>query len=168
MIFRKASAKDLIKFDQIINRVLEKGKGTGLNWTSNYPKVEHFEKDFKNGHLFILEEDEIIGVCVLNDEEDINYKKVKWDNYKKAIVIHRLMIDGKYSGKGYGRKMLLEIEKFAIEKGYDSIKLDTNSNNKIAQKLYFGSNYKKKGIINLEGKLGEFIALQKSLKNRII
>ncbi|MGL5867906.1 GNAT family N-acetyltransferase [Clostridium chrysemydis] len=165
MKLRKATRDDLNNFEDILNRVLEVGKVTGLNWTENYPRKIHFEEDLKNDELYVLEDNkEIIGAVCLNDKYDINYNKINFSNSKRALLIHRLMIDGKFSNKGYGKKMIREIEKFALDNGYDSIKLDTNEKNKIAQKLYFGSGYIKKGMMNLEGKEGNYIALQKILK----
>ncbi|MGL5479065.1 MAG: GNAT family N-acetyltransferase [Clostridium sp.] len=165
MKLRKATRDDLKNFEDILNRVLEVGKITGLNWTKNYPRKIHFEEDLKNDELYVLEDNkEIIGAVCLNDKYDINYNKINFSYSKRALLIHRLMIDGKFSNKGYGKKMIREIEKFALDNGYDSIKLDTNEKNKIAQKLYFGSGYIKKGMMNLEGKEGNYIALQKILK----
>lgn len=165
MKLRKATRDDLKNFEDILNRVLEVGKVTGLNWTKNYPRKIHFEEDLKNDELYVLEDNkEIIGAVCLNDKYDINYNKINFSYSKRALLIHRLMIDGKFSNKGYGKKMIREIEKFALDNGYDSIKLDTNEKNKIAQKLYFGSGYIKKGMMNLEGKEGNYIALQKILK----
>lgn len=165
MKLRKATRDDLNNFEDILNRVLEVGKVTGLNWTENYPRKIHFEEDLKNDELYVLEDNkEIIGAVCLNDKYDINYNKINFSYSKRALLIHRLMIDGKFSNKGYGKKMIREIEKFALDNGYDSIKLDTNEKNKIAQKLYFGSGYIKKGMMNLEGKEGNYIALQKILK----
>lgn len=165
MKLRKATRDDLNNFEDILNRVLEVGKVTGLNWTKNYPRKIHFEEDLKNDELYVLEDNkEIIGAVCLNDKYDINYNKINFSYSKRALLIHRLMIDGKFSNKGYGKKMIREIEKFALDNGYDSIKLDTNEKNKIAQKLYFGSGYIKKGMMNLEGKEGNYIALQKILK----
>ncbi|WP_194189695.1 GNAT family N-acetyltransferase [Clostridium chrysemydis] len=165
MKLRKATRDDLKNFEDILNRVLEVGKVTGLNWTKNYPRKIHFEEDLKNDELYVLEDNkQIIGAVCLNDKYDINYNKINFSYSKRALLIHRLMIDGKFSNKGYGKKMIREIEKFALDNGYDSIKLDTNEKNKIAQKLYFGSGYIKKGMMNLEGKEGNYIALQKILK----
>ena len=64
---------------------------------------------------------------------------------KKNIYVHRLAVDPKYQGKGYGIKLMDFIEENALKKGYKSIRLDTFSKNK--RNINF---YKKRGYLKIE------------------
>lgn len=171
MKFRVAKYGDLNQIKLMIEDVLESGVGTGLNWTKEYPTIRDFEKDLENGDLFVMESEEeeyniknnIVGAVVLNSSEDINYKKLKWSSSQKALVIHRLMVSPKLSRSGNGKRLLRFIEEEGRTRGLSNIRLDTNTENIRAKKLYIGSGYKEIGVINLQGKEGDFICLEKIL-----
>lgn len=171
MKFRVAKYGDLNQIGIMIENVLESGVGTGLNWTKEYPTIKDFEKDFKNGDLFVMEsedeeyniENNIVGAVVLNSSEDINYKKLKWSNSQKALVIHRLMVNPKFSRSGNGKRLLKFIEEECRRRELSHIRLDTNAENIRAKRLYIGSGYKEVGVINLQGIDGDFICLEKIL-----
>lgn len=167
MKFRVAKYWDLNQIGLMIDEVLESGVGTGLNWTKEYPTIRDFEKDLKNGDLFVMEsedaENNIVGAVVLNSSEDINYKKLKWSNSQKALVIHRLMVTPKLSRSGNGKRLLKFIEEECRRRELSHIRLDTNTENIRAKRLYIGSGYEEVGMINLQGKEGDFICLEKIL-----
>lgn len=169
MQFRKAKRSDLIKIEAIIPQVVKTGEGKGLNWTSTYPTIYHFEKDFENEELYVMvsnadeNEDVVYGAVVLNSNEDINYKKVTWSSSQKALVPHRLMVNPEFQRMGNGKRLITFIEEEGKRRNLKSIRLDTNITNERAQGLYIKSGFKKVGVINLEGKSGEFICLEKIL-----
>ncbi|MGG7096947.1 GNAT family N-acetyltransferase [Clostridium sardiniense] len=171
MKFRVAKYGDLNQIKLMIDEVLESGVGTGLNWTKEYPTIKDFEMDLKNGDLFVMESEDseyniknnIVGAVVLNSSEDINYKKLKWSNSQKALVIHRLMVSPKFSRSGNGKRLLKFIEEECRRRELSHIRLDTNTENIRAKKLYIGSGYEEVGVINLQGKDGDFICLEKIL-----
>ncbi|MGL4569952.1 MAG: GNAT family N-acetyltransferase [Clostridium sp.] len=169
MQFRKAKRSDLKKIEAIIPYVVKSGEGKGLNWTSVYPTINHFERDFEKGELYVMasnpecNEDIVYGAVVLNSDEDINYKKAAWSNSQKALVPHRLMVNPEFQRMGNGKRLMTFIEEEGKKRNLKSIRLDTNITNVRAQGLYIKSGFKKVGVINLEGKIGEFICLEKIL-----
>ncbi|MGL4773463.1 MAG: GNAT family N-acetyltransferase [Clostridium sp.] len=164
MNFRKATINELEKLLEIKRDVIEKFAPLGLNWTSSYPTAEIFRNDILSEELYVLEENgEILASVVLNTKEDDNYKNVKWENEGDGMVVHRLMVSPKYSGRGVGKKVLSNIEEMAKELKLPSVKLDTCTENVIAQKLYKSMNYKFLGEISLRGKEKRYFCLEKVL-----
>ncbi|MGL5150563.1 MAG: GNAT family N-acetyltransferase [Clostridium sp.] len=167
-MFRRATITDLEKLLEIKDKVVEIYVPLGLNWTKSYPTEDIFKRDILKDEVYILEENnEIIGSVVLNSEEDENYNMVKWCNNGPALVVHRLMINPKFSNKGLGKRMLLEIEDFARKAGLPSIKLDTCTENVIAIKLYKSMGYNLLGEIYLsqKGKDKRYYCLEKNVEN---
>ena len=72
------------------------------------------------------------------------YKPVKWltGNYEN-IYIHRLAIHPKHQGKGYAKQLMDYAENYAEKNHFQSIRLDTFSQNKRNQKFYEIRGYKR-------------------------
>ena len=109
-----------------------------FQWNEHYPSEEVFQNDVQLDQLWKIESgDEILGVIVLTEVEDVEYDDVKWlTENAKNLYIHRLAVHPKHQGKGIARKLLDFSEAYAREKKYDSIRLDTFSQNKRNQKIY--------------------------------
>lgn len=116
-----------------------------FQWNEHYPSQSVFERDIALKQLWkIVEHEEILGVMVLTEIEDEEYDGVTWLNSNaKNLYIHRLAVHPKHQGKGVARKLLDFSEKFGREEGYDSIRLDTFSQNKRNQKIYAHRGYVK-------------------------
>ena len=63
------------------------------------------------------------------------------------IYIHRLAIHPDAQGQGFAKELMDFAEHYAIEKNYNSIRLDTFSQNKRNQKFYELRGYKRLGDI---------------------
>ena len=73
----------------------------------------------------------------MDDQQDPQYAGISWAyTTGKIMVIHRLVSHPAYQGKGFGRKMVLFSEHFAISNGYDVIRLDAFIGNPYSQNLY--------------------------------
>jgi GNAT superfamily N-acetyltransferase len=81
--------------------------------------LKHFPEDlrgrYKEVNLFLIDDDENVRGGILGE--------VCWN----WLEIHTLMIDEDLRGLGYGSKLLVEIERVAIESKCDFIKVDTLS-----------------------------------------
>ena len=118
-------------------------------WNELYPSKEVLQKDIALQQLWKLEIDyKIIGLIVLTEIEDLEYKNVKWltKNYQN-LYIHRLAVDPQFQGKGYAQKLMDFAENYALKNNYISIRLDTFSQNKRNQQFYNQQNYKQLGNI---------------------
>ncbi len=144
IMIKKASKQDL---DQLLTVVKSCGKNLidqGIfQWNEEYPKREDLLEDIELQELWKLEDkNSIIGLIVLTENEDAEYQDVKWlTKNHKNLYIHRLAVDPKFQGKGYAQKLMDFAEKYAKENGYNSIRLDTFSQNKRNLKFYEQRNY---------------------------
>ena len=154
MIIKKASEPDLSQLLSIVKscgqNLIEQGI---FQWNEQYPKREDLLEDIELQELWKLEDkNSIIGLIVLTENEDAEYQDVKWlTKNHKNLYIHRLAIDPKFQGKGYAQKLMDFAEKYAKENNYNSIRLDTFSQNKRNQKFYEQRNYIKLESIYFPG-----------------
>ena len=118
-----------------------------FQWNENYPSKEIFNDDIKKNNLYLIESNKKIIGCVMKSiMENEAYKNVNWKTEnKKNLYVHRLAVDPKYQGRGFGIKLMDFVEENAMKKNYLSIRLDTFSKNKRNVKFY-----KKRGYIKIE------------------
>lgn len=139
MMIEKAVISDLEQLLSITKScakfMIEKGI---FQWNEQYPSKEVLLNDIELNQLWkLVKENSIIGLIVLTEIEDKEYKNVKWlTKNGTSLYIHRLAVDPKFQGKGYAQKLMNFAENYGIEKGYNSIRLDTFSQNKRNLKFY--------------------------------
>lgn len=114
-------------------------------WNEHYPSKIAFENDIKRNELYILEIDNrIIGTIVISTFKDEEYQPIKWLTAKNnSVYIHRLSVSPDYQGKGFAQKMMTFAESFAQKNNFESIRLDTFSQNTRNMKFYESRGYKK-------------------------
>jgi ribosomal protein S18 acetylase RimI-like enzyme len=150
-MIRKAEEKDI---DSIISITKACAKAMIANeiyqWNEYYPNTSAFKNDVKRNELYVLEiHSVIVGCIVVSSFMDSEYKPIKWlSSTHNAIYIHRLAVHPNTQGKGYAQLLMNFAEEFAIDKNYNSIRLDTFSQNKRNQKFYELRGYKKLGDIH--------------------
>ena len=134
-------------------------------WTNNYPTLSIIESDLKKGVLFVLRNDkEIIGAINISEEQEPEYETINWEfDNSKVLVIHRLVIDPKYQGKGYARKLMDFAEKFAKGNNYSSIRLDAYSQNKRVIDFYEKRKYFIRGNVNFPEREYPFHCMEKEI-----
>lgn len=118
-----------------------------FQWNESYPSKEAFENDLKNNELYVLvHKEEIIGSISITSDIDKEYLPVKWlTPNKNNLYIHRLAIHPKFQGKGFAQELMDFAENFALINHFNSIRLDTFSENKRNQKFYELRAYKRLG-----------------------
>lgn len=118
-------------------------------WNEHYPNSQAFKNDIFRKELYVLEQNNtIIGCITISTFMDEEYKEVEWlTPNKNNIYIHRLAIHPKHQGKGFAQQLMNFAERFAINNGYTSIRLDTFSKNNRNQKFYELRGYKRLGEI---------------------
>jgi ribosomal protein S18 acetylase RimI-like enzyme len=146
MMIKKASKQDLEQLLTVVKscgqNLIEQGI---FQWNEQYPKREDLLEDIELQELWKLEDkNSVIGLIVLTENEDAEYQDVNWlTKNHKNLYIHRLAVDPEFQGKGYAQKLMDFAEKYAKENGYNSIRLDTFSENKRNLKFYEQRNYVK-------------------------
>lgn len=150
---------DIKEADRIVNICKRCGlflRKNGIDqWDENYPRIEIIQEDIENQTLFVYTENEkILGLVVLNENQDEEYSEINWltDSASRNIVVHRLAVDPEQQGKGIARKLMDFAELYAVEKEYNSIRLDTFSQNKRNQRFYSNREYTNLGPVFLKYK----------------
>lgn len=113
-------------------------------WTADYPNKEILSEDISREELYVLEDNNSIqAMIVLNENADPEYDAVNWltNETSKNLYVHRLATSPESQGKGFARKLMDFAENFARENNYDSIRLDTFSQNQRNQKFYENRSY---------------------------
>lgn len=153
------SLGELHEIDEII--ALTKACGLHMRengidqWDENYPDRASIQKDLDTKTLFAFREDDtILGIVVLNENQDEEYSEIKWSTSEddRNIVVHRLAVHPSHQGKGIARKIMDFAEDFAKEKEYDAIRLDTFSQNSRNQRFYTNRGYTDLGPVYLKYK----------------
>lgn len=143
-MIKKASISDLNQLYSITKSCAKHMIENGIfQWNEMYPSKEILQNDIELQQIWKLQENEIIvGIIVLTEIEDKEYKDVKWltENHKN-LYIHRLVVHPNFQGKGYAQKLMNYTENYAKENNYNSIRLDTFSQNKRNQEFYEKRNY---------------------------
>lgn len=144
MKIKKATREDIDWLYSITKsctkNMIEKGI---FQWDEHYPSRGILQKDIDLQQLWKLEvANTIIGLIVLTEIIDEEYKNVKWlTENNNNLFVHRLAVDPNLQGKGYAQKLMDFTENFARERNYKSIRLDTFSKNKRNQQFYEKRNY---------------------------
>ncbi|OUR91231.1 GNAT family N-acetyltransferase [Flavobacteriales bacterium 34_180_T64] len=120
-----------------------------FQWNEHYPNREPFEIDVQREELYVQEiNSKVIGCIVLSKIKDEEYNPIPWLTPDgKNIYIHRLAIHPNQQGKGQARLLMDFAETFARNNHFDSIRLDTFSQNLRNQKFYELRGYKRLGEI---------------------
>ena len=117
-------------------------------WNEHYPSEKAFKKDIKRNELYVLHEaNKIIGTIVISTLMDEEYIPIQWLTNGNNIYIHRLSVHPNHQGKGYAQKLMTFAENHAKTTRFNSVRLDTFSQNKRNQKFYETRGYQKLGDI---------------------
>lgn len=149
-MIRKATPSDLDQIHQLTKSCAVAMISKGIyQWNEHYPTRERFVQDIKLQELYVLERDTVIvGIVVLTPIMDDEYIPIQWltDNGNN-LYIHRLAVHPNYWGKGYAQQLMDFAESFARDNSYQSVRLDTFSQNPRNQKIYETRGYKRLGNI---------------------
>lgn len=118
-------------------------------WNEHYPSLERLRKDIEKEELYVYEQDEkISGIIVITEDMDEEYIPIRWLSRTNAnIYIHRLATHPQVWGQGYAQKMMDFAEDHARQRNFESVRLDTFSQNKRNQRFYESRGYQRLGNI---------------------
>lgn len=167
MKFRRARINDVREIMEIINQAKEFLKGKGIDqWQDGYPNEDTIIEDIKNDESYVLEEDgRVIATSMVTFKGEASYDVIydgKWLSNGKYAAIHRIAVDNRHKGLGLSTEIIKHIEKFCVDRGVYSIKIDTHKENTSMQNVIKKNQFKYCGIIYVDGS-SKRIAFEKLL-----
>ena len=157
--FSIVKPRELDEICQFYQRVIENMQQRGLaQWKWGiYPTEQVLKKDVEQGVLYEMKEDDRrIGVFALCPEQEAEYAQVSWHFGVKPATLHRLALLPDRHGLGLAQKVVVFAKEEAKRQGYDSLRLDTSSENQRALKLFRGSMEREAGTIYFEFSSAKF------------
>ena len=150
---------------QLVRNCIADMRQAGIDqWDDIYPADATILADAREGTLYLasLDAEHLAGALVINDYQNPEYSEVPWTiDGARVAVVHRLMVDPRYQGRGIARELMRFAETRAGELGYGAIRLDAFSANPRALRLYHGLGYHDAGCVTF--RKGVFRCFEKSL-----
>lgn len=166
--FRKATISEIPTIWDLLQQAILRRKEDGSNqWQDGYPNPEVILKDIqkKAGYVLILDQN-IIGYCAVLINEEPEYKNIegKWLSNEDFVVFHRVAIASTHLGQGFAQMIFQFVEDFASSNNINSIKVDTNFDNKVMLHLFEKLEYVYCGEVYFRGSPRK--AFEKVLQNK--
>lgn len=162
-----AQPKDVAACYEIIQTAKKFQREQGfIQWTDDYPNESTILNDAQTKKGYILAaNNEIAGYLCIDFSGEPAYEKIEgnWNTELPYAVIHRMAFSGKFRGKGLSSIALALVEKLCLSKNINSIRVDTDSQNKRMQHILEKSGFTRCGIIIFQG--SEKMAYDKKLQN---
>ena len=157
-MIRKGTEKDIPQIAAIYEHVHDNeecGKST-VGWIRGiYPTEDTARAALEADELFVMEEDgAVVASARINKIQVSVYADIPW-RYPDApdeqvMVLHTLVVEPACGGKGYGTKFVGFYEEYARANGCPYLRIDTNSRNTAARRLYAHLGYWEAGILPCE------------------
>ena len=165
MEFRTATIDDLDVLVALYGAATQDMLRQGIDqWDEYYPDREILTEDVESGDMTLgLLDGEPACAWVVNREYEPEYVSGAWEHTGGDFcVLHRLCVNPELQGRGLARQAMARMEKNALDKGFDSVRLDVFSQNLHAQRLYERLGYKRTGEVRF--RKGIFYLMEKGLE----
>lgn len=160
-----ATETDLSAVMELVARCIEDMRQHGIDqWDDVYPSLQRLALDVAAGSLHLAHsgEDELVGVFVLDRTQDPEYADVPWTMTEEPVaVVHRLMVEPSFQGRGHAKELMELAEQRAAEEGCAVMRLDAFTLNPGALRLYRSLGYREAGEVSL--RKGRFKCFEKRL-----
>jgi ribosomal protein S18 acetylase RimI-like enzyme len=166
MQIRLATSDDIPNIMQIVRRVVPLMRASGnLQWDDRYPNPEVFAQDVQLSQLWVADVDgTLAGMAAITTNQSPEYAQVGWDIRELAIVVHRIAVDPDFAGRGIAIALMQQAETVARERGIAKLRVDTNTQNQVTQRLFPKLGYTFAGEITLDFRPGlNFLCYEKQL-----
>jgi ribosomal protein S18 acetylase RimI-like enzyme len=152
---REAVQADIPQVAAIYDRILteeEQGRAV-VGWIRGVYPTERTARDaLAAGTLFVLEQEGKIAAAAKIDRNQVpEYDNAPW-RYPDApdsqvMVLHTLVVDPAFAGRGCGKQFVAFYEEHARACGCPYLRMDTNAKNAAARRLYSRLGYWEVGIV---------------------
>ena len=167
MELTKATAADLTDVVSLYQRVTEEMNAEGLDcWRwGEWPSEEILRKETEAGRLYIQrDEDTLAAAIVLKKEQDPEYETASWTCGIRPGALHLLAVNPAIQGSGWGGGVLDDALQLLRRAGCDCVRIDTDSRNKRAIRLYEKMGFRFCGELSRTGFSHPFRCYDKPLK----
>lgn len=156
MRIRLATVNDLAAIMEIVRQAQEYFRCQGIDqWQNNYPTEAVFLADMELEESFVLEEEgQVVGTFMASFREDPTYQVIvdgDWQYKEPYAVIHRVAMDNRAKGRGYGSEVIRFMAKRCLNRDEPVFVLrgDTHRDNHSMQRLFLKNGYRHAGTIFL-------------------
>ena len=164
MIIRKAHKGDLENIMKMYRSCIKGMFENGIDqWDDTYPNANIISEDLNVGTYYVVEIDKIIiGGVNIDRNQDETYLEIDWEDKSDSfLVVHRLGVKKDFWNKKIGKCLMLFAESLVLEKGLNSIRLDTYSGNPKAIEFYRRLEYRELGTIDLKPNKDQYHCFEK-------
>ena len=166
MKLRLATQDDIPNVMKIVRGVVPLMHAAGnFQWDDVYPNPEVFTQDINLNQLWVAEVDgTVAGVAAITTDQEPGYAQAGWDITELTIVVHRIAVHPEFSGRGIAAALMQQAEHVARERGIAKLRVDTNTQNQVTQRLFPKLGYTLAGEITLDHRPGlRFLCYEKLL-----
>ena len=136
-----------------VSKIMDQVQQLHVEWRPDVYKpasplitMDMFEAILKDGNWYVAEADGVVvGILELMKRHVESPAQVT----KDVLFISTMAIDEKYRGKGIGHLFFEKVKQLKQEKGYDTIELQVNAQNRLAYEMYRKYGFTEKSI-NME------------------
>jgi ribosomal protein S18 acetylase RimI-like enzyme len=147
---RPATCEDVDDVLALVRDCVDHMRRHGIEqWDDLYPDRTTIEADVGSCEAFVAtHETGLVGYVALGALQDPEYAEVSWEfTAVPTVVIHRLMVDPAYQGRGFARVLMGFAEEHALTSGYRAVRLDAFVGNPRALHLYERLGYREAGTL---------------------
>ena len=132
-------------------------------WDEIYPGIKEITADVQHQTQYgLMIGTMIAGIMTLDEHQPEQYQSISWNlDDPRPLVVHRFCVSPQCQGRGYSKIMMRFVEEFAIRNNYQSIRLDSFTQNPISCSLYRKLEFIERGIVTF--RKGEFYCFEKEV-----
>ncbi|WP_025743643.1 GNAT family N-acetyltransferase [Aquimarina pacifica] len=149
-MIRKAVFSDLDTIHKLTKACAKAMITNGIyQWNEHYPTRERLYLDIELQELYVFaEHHQIRGMIVLTPMMDEEYIPIQWITPSgNNLYVHRLAVHPEFWGQGYAQQLMSFAEECGRKRAFNSLRLDTFSQNSRNQKFYETRGYQRLGNI---------------------
>lgn len=164
---RRADAADVPAVLTLLHACVEDLLRWGIDqWDDVYPSAAQLTADASTGSLYLGRLGGVLaGAFTLDERPDPEYAVVRWTLHDERVaVVHRLMVDPRFQGRGLAKAFMWFAERHASETGCGVMRLDAFARNPRALRLYRALGYREAGEVAF--RKGAFRCFEKRLSFR--
>lgn len=151
MKLRLVKSDEISEVMDIINMAKKHLKDQRIDqWQTSYPDYACIEEDIKNKKgYFIVENGNVLGYLCADYDKEPAYKDMKgtWNTSEDYVVVHRMAFTDSSRGKGISDIAFRLVEEMSKEKGINSFRVDTDSDNEKMKHILYKNGFSYCGTI---------------------